>query len=150
MKDIFESVYFEKIIDPQDITSDGAATLPAAYINVSDYDYFGFLISTGVIDGTIDAKVVQATAASDGGSDSKDVSGAAITQLVDANDNDQVSIVVESRKLDLNGGFNYIALTLTEAASTGQLVDVWFMAWNAGEEPVTQHADIVEQVFVGG
>lgn len=150
MKDIMQSVYFEKILDPVDNTGTGAATLPAAYINVSDYDYFGFLISTGVMDGTIDAKVVQATAASDGGSDSKDVSGAAITQIPATGDADQVSITVETRKLDINNGFNYVALTLTEDSSTGQLCDVWFYAYNAGEEPVTQHTDFNQQVFVGG
>lgn len=148
MKDIFESVYFEKALDPQDNTGNGAATIPSTYIDVSDFDYFAFLVSVGTHDGTLDAQVVQATASD--GSDSKNVANAAITQLVDANDNEQAGIVVETRQLDINNDFRYVALTLTEAATTGQLADVWFMAWNAGEEPVTQHSDFSEQVFVGG
>lgn len=150
MKNIFESVYFEKILDPQDNTGNGATTAPAAYIRVGDYDYFAFLISVGTHDGELDAQVVQATAASDGGSDSKVVTGAAITQMVDADDDTQVGIAVETRRLDRNNGFDYVALTFTEANTTGQLADIWFMAWNAGEEPVTQHADLTETVFVGG
>jgi len=147
MLTIFEQLYFEKVLDPVDNTAAGAATIPATYIDVSDMDRFAFIISQGVTDGTLDAQVVQATAAV--GTGSKNVSSAAITQLAATDDNKQSIIEVEVAKLDINNDFHFVALTLTEAGSTGQLADVQFIGV-AKSAPVTQHTDVSETVFVGG
>lgn len=144
---IHEQLYFQKVLDPVDNTSAGAATIPASYIDVSEFERFAFLISVGNMTGTLDAQVVQATAAA--GTGSKNITGAVITQLGASDDNKQVLIEVETRKLDINNDFRYVSLTLTEAGSTAQLADVWFIGL-AESAPVTQHADVDETVFVGG
>lgn len=148
IKTYFEQVYRQQVLDPQDNTGNGAATVPASYIDVSDYERFAFVIELGNNDGTLDAQVVQASAAD--GTGSKNVTGAAITQLGATDDNKQVMIEVETRKLDINNDFHFVAITLTEAASTAQVVSAYFLGLNPGEAPVTQPAAFAEQVFVGG
>lgn len=142
-----EQLYFQKVLDPVDNTSAGAATVPSSYIDVSDMDRFAFLLSIGNMTGTLDAQVVQATAAA--GTGSKNITGAVITQLGASDDNKQVLVEVEVAKLDINNDFRYVAITLTEASSTAQLADAWFIGVPKSA-PVTQHADIDETVFVGG
>ena len=147
MLTIQEQLYFEKVLDPVDNTAAGAATVPATYIDVSNMERFAFLISIGNMTGTLDAQVVQAT---DGaGTGSKNVTGAVITQLGATDDNKQVLVEVQTNKLDINNDFHFVAITLTEAGSTAQLADAWFIGVNESA-PVTQHTDVAETVFVGG
>ena len=143
-----EEVYIQKVLDPVDNTGAGAATVPATYIDVSDFERFVFLLSIGNMTGTLDMQVVQAQ---DGaGTGSKNIANAVITQLGASDDNKQVLVEVEVRKLDINNGFHFVAITLTEAGSSAQLADAFFFGINPGNAPVTQHADVAETVFVGG
>ena len=88
--------------------------------------------------------------ATDGaGTGSKNVTGAVITQLGATDDNKQVLVEVQTNKLDINNDFHFVAITLTEAGSTAQLADAWFIGVNESA-PVTQHTDVAETVFVGG
>lgn len=144
----FEQVYREQVLDPQDNTGNGAATVPASYIDVSDFERFVFEIELGNNDGTLDAQVVQATDAA--GTGSKNVAGAVITQLGATDDNKQVSIEVQTAHLDINNDFHFVAITLTEAGSTAQLLSCVFKGVNPGIAPVTQPVAYSQQVIVAG
>ncbi len=145
IKTFFEEVYRQQVANPGTIS---AGTLPASYINVSDFERFAFVFELGATDQAADFKVVQATAAA--GTGSKDVSGAVITQLATTDDNKQVIIEVEVRKLDINNGFYFVAATTAltgGAATTGSIV---FYGINPGVVPVTQPAALAQKILVAG
>jgi len=145
IKTFYEEVYRQQVANPGALS---AGVLPASYINVSDFERFAFVFELGATDQAVDFKVVQATAAA--GTGSKDVSGAAITQLATTDDNKQVIIEVEVRKLDINNGFYFVAVTIAltgGSATTGAIV---FYGINPGASPVSQPAALAQKVLVAG
>jgi len=141
----FEEVYIQQVKDPA-VTTTG--TLPASYINVGDYERFAFLLQLGATDQTTDFKVVQATAAA--GTGSKDVSGAVITQFGATDDNKQAIIEVETKKLDINNGFYFVAVTSTIATGTSTTLAILFFGINPHSVPVSQPAAFAQKVIVAG
>jgi len=98
-------------IDP---ASQAAGTVLTSWVSTAEFHQFGALISTGVLgtSATVDAKIRQATDSS--GTGAKDVTGKAITQIVKASgDNKQAIINFDTDDLDTNGGFNYVAVSVT-------------------------------------
>lgn len=91
----------------------GAVSTP--WVSLTDFKQIAALISVGALgaNGTIDAKLEQAT---DGaGAGQKDLDGAAITQLTQAGDDDsdkQVMIECHGEDLDLKGKFTHVRLTV--------------------------------------
>lgn len=99
-----------------------ASTVVTSYVPVANHHHLMALLQTGVMgsSGTIDAKIVQATDSS--GTSSKDVTGKAITQIVKASgDGKQAIINVRSSDLDVAGGFNHIALSITVGTAASLL-----------------------------
>jgi hypothetical protein len=136
-----EQVYIQQVSPPAVTTT---ATVPASYIDVTDFERFAFLISVGDVGvgGTVDAQVVQATAAA--GTGSKNITGAVATQLVAADDNVYVVIEVQSDQLDIANDFRYVAITVTVAATVS--LEVLFLGLNPRHVPVTSNADEYVQV----
>ncbi|MCI0726430.1 MAG: hypothetical protein L0332_06865 [Chloroflexi bacterium] len=146
LRTFFEQVYRQQVKNPGALA---AETVPATYIDVSDFERFGFMLEVGATDQAIDFKVVQATA--DDGTGSKDVTGAAVAQLAGGDDdNTQVLIEIETRKLDINNGFHYVACTVGLTGGTGTTGSIVFYGINPGKAPVTQPAAFTQKVFVGG
>ena len=118
--------------------------LPSSYIDMSDYDRIVFLIMVGTLGATdtLDAQVVQATDAA--GAGSKNVTGAVITQLVDADDDNMVSIEVAGSALDVENGFRYVALSIAQAGTPDGAVLA--LRYRGGGLPPTQPAAYSEQV----
>jgi len=139
----FEQIYEQLVAGPAVVST---STVPASYIDVSGFERFQFKINMGATDGTLDAQVKQATAAA--GTGSKNITGAAITQLSATDDNKQAIIEVQTSKLDINNDFRYVAITLTASGTT--TLSCEFRGLNPDKAPVTQPAAFVEQVFVGG
>lgn len=140
----FEDDIFVQVVSvPAAITT---ATLPATYIDVSQYDRFVFLISLGATNNTVDAQVVQATAAA--GTGSKNITGAAITQLDGNDDNKFVTIEVDTQRLDIANDFRYVAVTVTVAGTT--TAEVLFFGLNARSRPITKVSAWDEAVVVAG
>lgn len=136
-----EQVYVQQVSPPAVTTT---ATVPASYIDVTNFERFVFLISAGALgtSATVDAQVVQATAAA--GTGSKNITGAAITQLTDTDDNKWVAVEVQSDQLDIANDFRYVAITVT-VANTATL-EVLFIGLNPRRVPVTASGDEVVQV----
>lgn len=140
---MMKEVYRQQVKDPGTITT---ATLPATYIDASPYEAFAFVLEVGSTNNNVDMQLVQATSAAAAGS--KNISGAAITQLTSGDSNKQASVEVDTANLDLANGFRYVSATITIAGTT--TASCYFVGYNAKSVPVTQPAAFVEQVTVGG
>lgn len=102
------------ILATLDPASVAAGTVVTTWVPVANFHSIAAMIQTGALgaSGTVDAKLRQAQDAS--GTNAKDVTGKAITQLVAATGNNkQVSIELRSDDLDANNGFGYVALSVT-------------------------------------
>jgi len=102
------------ILATMDPASVAASTVVSAWVPVANFHSIAALLQTGVLgtSATIDAKLRQATDAS--GTNAKDVTGKAITQIVKASgDNKQATIEVRGEELDVTNGFAYVALSVT-------------------------------------
>jgi len=142
-----EQVYLDQLVGP---VIGATGTVPASYVDAGLYERFVILIGAGDMgtSGTIDAQVVQATAAA--GTGSKNITGAAITQLVTATDDDSfVTIEVQSDQLDLANGFNHVSVTITIGGAACNVV-AYFLGLNPRSVPVTQPATYLEAVQVAG
>ena len=143
MRSFHENMLANLVLIPGTIAS---STVPATYIDMRDYERVVFLIFVGDMptSSTLDAQVVQATLAD--GTGSKDITGAAITQLVATDDNKMVSIEVRDTALDVAGGFRFVSLTLVEAADPIGMVLAF--SYKGGGLPPTQPVAYEEQVEV--
>lgn len=98
-------------IDP---VSQAAGTVTTGWISAADHERFLATIQTGVLgaSATVDAKLQQAQDST--GTNAKDVTGKAITQIVKATgDGKQALINLRAEELDTNGGFSYFRLSIT-------------------------------------
>lgn len=90
----------------------GAAT--TSWISMADFQKLLAVVQTGTLgaSATVDAKIQQAK--DNAGTGAKDVTGAAITQIVKASgDNQQAEINLDAQQLDVEGGFGYVQLSVT-------------------------------------
>lgn len=106
-----EKIAILATLDPASVA---ASTVVSTYVPMANVHQLTALLQTGVLGtaATIDAKLVQATAAA--GTGSKDITGKAITQIVKATgDNKQAMIEVRAEELDVANGFAFVALSVT-------------------------------------
>lgn len=102
--------------------SQAPGSVTTGWVSVSAHERFMALIQTGVLgaSATVDAKLQQATDAS--GTNAKDVTGKAITQIVKASgDNKQALINLRAEELDTNNGFGYVQLSITVGTAASQV-----------------------------
>ena len=120
--------------------------LPAVYLDMSDFDYVVFLLEVGVMAAPdqIDMQVVQATASD--GTGSKNITGALITQIVDGQDGEYVSIEVKGSALDVDNAFRFVAVDIQVTGTA--LGAVLAFRYRGGGLPPTQDADYSEQIQV--
>lgn len=92
----------------------GAGTVTTPWISAAHFQDFLAIVAAGTLGAaaTLDAKIEQAT--DDAGTGTKDVVGAAITQLTKAgaDDNKQALISLSSDSLDIEGGYTHFRLSL--------------------------------------
>jgi hypothetical protein len=94
--------------------SQGVGTVTTGWVNAALFNQLLGLIAAGVMgaSATIDGKFQQAT--DSGGTGAKDVTGSAITQLVKATDDNKFTLIsLDPQKLDVNGGFSWVRLSIT-------------------------------------
>jgi hypothetical protein len=144
MRTWHENIAVDQVKSPGNLASE---TVPAAYIDMSDWARIVFEIKVGTMDvtSTIDAQVVQATLSD--GTGSKNISGAAITQLVAADDDVLVTIEVRDTALDVENDFRFVALTVA-VAGTAVVGTITAYRYKGGGQPPTQPAFYAEQVEV--
>lgn len=94
--------------------SQGAGAVSTGYVYAGNFNRIMAAIHAGVLgaSATVDAKFQQAT--DSGGTGVKDVTSAAITQMVKATDDGKFSFInLDPQKLDVANNFNYVRLTVT-------------------------------------
>jgi hypothetical protein len=105
------------VIDPD---ANAAGTYTTGWVAMRDWQSLMAVIMAGDLgaSATLDAKLEQATTS--GGASAKDVTGKAITQLTQAgtDSNKQVLINLRPEELDVEGGFDYVRLSMTVAVAT--------------------------------
>ena len=104
------------VIDPD---ANAAATITSTWVPMKNFEMLMAIVMVGdmVSTSTVDFKLQQATDSS--GTGNKDISGKAITQLTEAgvDDNKQAVINLIAEELDVNGGFDHVAMVMTTAAA---------------------------------
>lgn len=113
----FNEHYRLDAIVPQTVDDNTATT---GWIRVIGQRIVG-MVFVGATDIVVDAKIRQAQDASGTGAD--DITGAAVTQFTATDDNKWATIDVDAAKLNINNGFNHVALVITVGnGSTGAVV----------------------------
>lgn len=144
MRTWHENIAVDQVKSPGNLASE---TVPAVYLDMSDWARIVFEIKVGTLaaDSTIDAQAVQATLSD--GTGSKNISGAAITQLVDADDDTLVTIEIRDTALDVENDFRFVSLTVA-VAGTAVVGTITAYRYKGGGQPPTQPAFYAEQVEV--
>ncbi len=140
-----ESVQVVGRIDP-DVTA--AGTVTTGWISMATYPELLAVIMAGTLgaSATVDAKFQQATDSS--GTNAKDITGKAITQMTqagtDMSDKDAL-INLKAESLDRTNGFTHARLSVTVATATSDLGAV-VLATRARYSPGAQGASVQQTV----
>jgi len=106
-------------IDPQ--SNAAAATKTTDWVDTSIFPSIMAALLVGAITSTgkVDAKLVQSKTSGDSDSSKKDVTGKTITQLTESgtDSNKQALINCFAEELDINNGFRYVALEVTNTTA---------------------------------
>ena len=144
----YENVYKLKANAFNTAIVDGNFPASTAYIDVSEFTHFAFVVDAGTLNSALTAQVKQDTSATETGS-IKNVTGATVT-VGAGDDNDSFVIEVEAANLDIENGFRYVTLALSGAAGRDDYACVNFLGWNARHLPVTQPAEFATHVLIAG
>lgn len=111
------------------------------YILANKHSRYVFIMQIGLIasTGTLDFKLQQSQDGS--GTGLKDISGKAITQMIDTADNKVRIIELRTDELDITNGFVYIRGLVTPATAAS-LLSVVVLGINPRQKPVAIHADL--------
>lgn len=129
-------------------TALAAASYPAsgAFVDVSGYERFAFLVQAGSLDSELTCQVQQA----------KTINGTpkavtdAVVVIPDDGDNKWYLVEVQTNRLDSNNGYRYVTLAISGAAGSNDYGAVTFFGINPGYRPVTQGSDMGEVVTLVG
>ncbi len=102
-------------IDP---VSQGAGTVTTGWVDAGLFFTVLAILQTGVMgaSATLDAKLQQAT--DNAGTGAKDITGRAIVQILKASgDNKQALINLKGADLDVEGGFRFVRLSVTDGVA---------------------------------
>jgi hypothetical protein len=137
------------VLDTIEPVSQAAGTATTAWLPATTHVSYLIALLVGAIgaSATLDAKVQQATDSS--GTGAKDVSGSAITQLTKAgsDDNKQVLINLRADRLDINNGFKYFRLSVTDATAAS-LIAAIVLGLGAYNAPASHVSSVDEVVTV--
>ena len=98
--------------------SQAAGSVSTGWIDAAEFSYICAIVQSGVMgaSATIDAILQQAT--DSGGTGAKAITGAALTQLVKATDDNREAILeIREDALDLANNFRFVRLTVTVATA---------------------------------
>ncbi len=90
------------------------------WTSLKQFDRAMAIVLAGNITGTIDAKLQQATDSS--GTGAKDIANKAVNTFAATDDNEQAVINVRGSELDLDNGFDHIALVVTPTGGTANVI----------------------------
>jgi len=143
---LFTSAHKIQLLNTEDAVT--AASYPAsgAFIDVSQFERFVFLVAAGALNSATSCQVQQATAVNGA---LKDITGAVVA-IAATGDDKWYAVEVQTDRLDGNNDYRYVTLTLTGPAGGDDYAAILFIGVNPGEQPVTQGSDKGEIVVVAG
>lgn len=124
--------------------STGAGTVSSGYMSMADYRQLLATIALGTLgaSATINAKLRQAK--DSGGTDVKDITGKAITQL-DTAGNKLALINLRAEELDINNGFTHVKLDITVGVAAS-VVGAVIQGFEARYAPASHIAGVAEVI----
>ena len=127
-----------------------AQKLPAstAFIDVSKYSRFAFLIGIGAVDEASTYQVMQDTSATQTAGVAN-VTDAKVVVAAATGDNKWYLIEVETARLKLNDDFKFVTLDVSGPTDGDDIAAVFFLGFN-DKAPVTQGTDKGEVVTIAG
>ena len=132
-----EAVAITAVIDPD---ANAAAEYTSAYMSMAKFQKGMAIIMAGTLgsSATLDAKLVQATAAA--GTGVKDITGKAITQLTQAGtDSDKQAIInFDQSDLDVANGYDWVAVVMTVGTATSDC-GALLLGFDARFEPASDY-----------
>lgn len=129
-----ERVAILAALNPVDIATTASST---SWIAAANFFRFMGVVQVGAITGTVDAKFQQATTST--GTGAKDVTGKSITQVAATGDNRQAVINCRHDDLDIDGGFDYIRLTVTPTGGTTNLAAALLLGIDGRATPASDY-----------
>lgn len=148
IKTFTEQVYAKTCNNFNTAIADGDFPASGSYIDVSDFERFVFVVRAGTLNSALTVQVKQAATIS---GTPKNVTGAVTTVAAsgDTGDNSLHFIEVETRRLDLNNGYNYVTLGLVGAAGSDDYLDIVFLGINPHQAPVVLPSTVVAVLVAG-
>jgi len=133
--------------------SQGVATVVSTYVDLETYHRAVLLLSVGDMQAgaTLDVQLLQATSSAGAGAktiaDKATTGTKSITQLTQAggDGDDALAIELQTEELDVDGGFNFVAVQQVVAVDAVEMA--WVLLWtNSRYKPVptTNFAEIID------
>lgn len=145
---LFHEENLVKMLNQEDAIAVAKYPASTAFIDVSEYESFAFLIGIGALTSELTFQVQQDTSATQTAG-VKSVTDAVV--VVPATGDDKwYAIEVQTNQLDKAGAFKYVTLSATGAAGADDFGSIWFIGRHPGKAPVTQGADCGEVVVLAG
>ena len=124
----------------------GAGTTTSAYVDMETYHRGWLVLNVGEMQAgaTLDVSLRQAT--DNAGAGVKAITGKAITQLTQAggDGDDLLCIELQTEELDVDGGFNFVTVTVTVAVDNVELAWTYFGTQSRFKPvPVTNWTEVV-------
>lgn len=135
-----------QLLNTEDALAVASYPASGAYIDVSNYERFAFLVAAGALDSIVTCQVKQAATIS---GTAKDVTGAVVIIPADGDDL-WYMIEVQTDNLDSNNDYNYVTLAVSGPAGANDYGAILFIGLNPRKLPVTQGATCGEVVYVAG
>lgn len=131
--------FYEQVTLLAAIHAVSGTALTSAWVDMAEHERIVALLDVGEMGAgaTLDAKLEQATDAS--GTGAKDITGAAITQLAEADDLSNHTIEVIANDLDLANDFRFVRLNVS--ASVASLVSALVLGTDPAYKPTTHGFD---------
>lgn len=133
------------VIDPDNYTSGSTET--TGWIAAEEFENFKATVMAGdmAAGATIDAKIEEAT--DDGGTDSQDLSGKAITQMTQASDDDSnEQAIINLRQDELSAGYTHFRLSVSVGSAAADMAAI-VEGYDARYEPESQPSSVTETVI---
>ncbi|MCA9940551.1 MAG: hypothetical protein KC418_18060 [Anaerolineales bacterium] len=139
-----EDLYIRVLEPGKDVLA--AAKYPASgsFIDVADFERFGFYAALDTLADAVDLKVQQATAV-DG--TPKDITSAAKTDIADTDDGTEVLIEVQTDHLDINNDYRYVTLDVSGISGNNYAALIFFGVPKS--KPVTQPTTLTHVLVAG-
>lgn len=127
---LVESMALLATVDPDDVAT---TAVTSDWVDMSKFGQIIAVVQAGVLSGTLDGKLQEATSSS--GTGNVDLTGKTITQL-SATDDDKQGLI-NCRAEELSAGFTHVALVITPTGGSANFASGVILGGNAYHKPAS-------------